>query len=64
VVARAGTLRTGAKDSAVKAVPAGYNLNGSDHKKIAGHVEEWLNDDQYIFPLHDGVSSFLIWLYM
>ena len=60
---RAGTLRTNAKDSAVKAVPAGYDLNGSDRKKIAGHVEEWLEDDQYIFPLRDGVSNFFIWLH-
>ncbi|KAF8491797.1 hypothetical protein F5888DRAFT_1637348 [Russula emetica] len=57
VVARAGTLRTNAKDSAVKAVPAGYNLNGSDRKKIANRVEEWLKDDKYIFPLRDGAKK-------
>jgi hypothetical protein len=56
-------LRTNAKDSAIKSVPFGYNINSSDHKKIAGHVEEWTKDDKYIFPLHDGhgVSHFLIW---
>ena len=48
-----------AKDSAVKAVTARYKLNGSDYKKIAGHVKEWLKDDQYIFLLRDGVSNLL-----
>ncbi|KAF8490239.1 hypothetical protein F5888DRAFT_1638185 [Russula emetica] len=57
VVARAGTLRTNAKDSAVKAVPAGYNLNDFDRKKIADRVEEWLKDDKYIFPLRDGAKK-------
>lgn len=60
MVARAGALRTNTKDSAVKAVSAGYELNGSDHKIIARRVEEWINDDQYIFPLRNGVSILLI----
>lgn len=64
MVARAGTLRTNTKDSAVKAVSAGYDLNGSDRKRIADRVEEWIKDDQYIFPLRDGVSILLIWPYL
>jgi hypothetical protein len=59
-----GTLRTNAKDSAVKAVPSGYDLNGSDKKKIISRVEEWIKNDIYIFPLRaNGVSSVLILLY-
>lgn len=56
-------LRTNAKDSAVKAVPGGYDLNGSDQKKITSHVKNLLNDDEYIFPFCNDVSNFTIFLF-
>jgi len=42
---------------------AGYDLNSFNHEKIVNNIKEWLKDDQYIFPLHNGVSDFLIYLY-
>ena len=47
------------KDTAVKAAPVGYDLNGSDRSKIATYIEECLGDDQFIFPFCNGVSDFL-----
>jgi hypothetical protein len=43
----------------VKAVTTGYNLNSNDAEKIGTRVQEWLDNDQYIFPLRNNVSNFL-----
>ena len=55
IFARTGTLRSSLKETAVRAVPGLYGLNGIESKQIAKRVEDWLDREAYILPQRNNM---------